>query len=373
MIKGEVKQAQGVRMSTMDYRSHNALNQSMIKTYLSSPKKFYNEFVLGKKRKDKDSAGILLGSLLDSMLVRHRGNLEEFESAFDEEFVLFDGVKGTGQSFILADYIWQITESETNKDGVIESEFLDRFQRAFDRIQREGKYSKKTMEWALEDFSDSEADAWLQSKILSIGKKVVDISLIDKSKRVYTKVMDDDNVRWVFRGNDDIEQINHFTIEWIYNTLFGDSITCKSELDIVHFHHNTKTVRIFDCKGSFDNENFEYSYLKYRYDLQATFYTMAMRWYLDNTPGLEDYTIEPFSFVVLDTSADEMKPLIYVIGNQDLEKVKHGYSVRGYKYDGLYGALEAINWTLKFGIFDISKEAYENRNVVNLEIRYDNR
>lgn len=373
ILKGELKkETPRVESASIDYRSYNALNQSMIKTYLSNPKRFYEEFVLKKKRKEKDTASLLLGSLMDCILVKHRARYEDFERNFEEDFSLFDGIKGSGQAFVLAEEIWNLSQDDLNEDNTFNTNFMDRFERAFAKVQADGKYSKKTLEWALDDFSKSPASEWLKSKFDSVGKKVVDVSLIDKSKKIYDKVMEIDSVKHVFTGNDNIEQIGHFVIDWEYSTLFDDKINCKSELDTVHFDHEKKQCRIFDLKTSYDNENFAFSFLKYRYDLQSLFYTLALRFYLDNN-GMKDYEILPFRFVVLDTSPDNMQPLIYELSNEDLFRAKFNYTVNGYEYEGLFPLMEEINWSLKNGVFDISKEAYENGNIMPLNIAYGNK
>ena len=372
MIKGTLNKVgtQLANVPTFNYRESNSLNQSMIKTYLNNPKKFYKEFVLKEKRKEKDSYSLFVGTLVDNILVKHKGNINEFELNFEEEFSLIEGKKSTSQLFDLADKLFEITVRDSNEENVVTTSFSVRFKESFEAMQALDKFKNKDELKALEMFIDTDAHNYLKNKLANIGKKVVDIKMVEHAKYICEKTLSDQNVSWIFKGNDNIEQINHFVIEWVYETLFGDKINCKSELDIVHFDHEKKTVQIFDNKIAYDNEAFDYAYLKYGYYIQAIFYTYALRYYIDNN-GMKEYTILPFKFVVEDSGLDNMKTLIYECTEKDLSNAVNGFKIRGNHYEGLGGAIEAINWSLSSGIFDISKQAWDNNSKMPLKLIYE--
>lgn len=369
MVKGSVENAV-ITQPNVDYRKLVSLNQSALKLYNKSPSQFKREFVDGQKRKEKDTFSTLLGSLGDFILLECNGDVDEFDGRMDEKFVLFDGIKGSGQGFLLADYIWEYTERDMDEENNVSTSFVERFTEAFNRIQAEGKYSKKTLEWAITDFENSPASEYFTSKLQSIGKKVVDVRMIEKAKNISIQLMQDENTYDIFHPNNDVEVVNHMVVEWIYTTVFGDEIKCKMEADRVHFLHKEKKVQIYDLKFSYDNENLETSYLKYSYYLQAIFYKTGMRWWLDNN-NFEDYTILPFKFIVADTSVDNLRPLVYTISEKDEQAALNGFTVRGWKYPGLYELFESVNWALTSGIFNISMEAFNNKGQMEMKINYE--
>ncbi len=371
MITGKINNPTLLKPPTTDYRKIVAINQSAIKVYDTDPMKFFREFVLKEQRKEKDTFSLLLGTLVDYGVLECRGNEVEFEQNFDKYFTLFEGNKGTGQAFILADYLFEETMKSVNDKGIITCSFVDRFTDAFNRIQADGKYSKKTGEWAIEDFVKSPANDYFSKLMDSIGKKVIDLKLVDKGKQLIKQLLTDDFTCEIFNGNDDKEMLTKFIIEWKYTTLFGDILECKQEVDHLLIDHDKKEVIISDLKCNFDNELFEYSYLKYGYYIQNAFYYLGVKYWLDENK-MKDYTIlDGMRFIVADTSGNNRRPLIYQTTLDDLQKGLNGFYLRGQRYEGVYGLLEAVNWAMATNIFNVTKENFDNNGQCKLNIQYE--
>lgn len=375
MIKGEVKYVPPVQVQNTanltDYRKIVALNQSSLKDYDNDPMKFYKQYVMKESRKEKDSFAILLGSIVDYGVLECRGNENEFEQGFDKYFVLFDGNKGTGQAFLLADYLFQETLNSTNESNVVTTSFETRFADAFARVQADGKYSKKTVEWAIQDFVTSPAKDYFDTLLDSIGKKVVDLKVVDRAKQLIKQLLSDPFTENIFRGNDDKEMYTKFVIEWKYTTLFGDVLDCKQEVDHLLIDHQKKEVIISDLKCNYDNELFEYSYLKYGYYIQNAFYHLGVKYWLKEN-DMADYTIvDGMRFIVADTSGNNRRPLIYWTTKNDLEKGLNGFVLKGQRYNGVYGLLESVNWAMSENIFNITKENYDNNGQCKINIQYE--
>src|SRR5882672_2586510 len=127
MIKG--KQVQPRTFSekpNVNYRKLDALNQSMLKVFDSDPVKFFEEFKLGKPRKQKKNVSFMIGDLVDFYLLECKGDEQELTNRFDEKFALFSGTKGSGQVFVLADYLFEETEASLNEKGEITISFMER-------------------------------------------------------------------------------------------------------------------------------------------------------------------------------------------------------------------------------------------------------
>lgn len=373
MIKGEQrKEIYITDKPVVNYRKIAALNQSMIALFDSEPVAFFEQFKLGRPKKRKPNISMDIGNLVDFFILECRANLEEFENRFDEQFALID-TKGGGQVFELADILFDITEKSLDEKGQSTSSFLTRFEAALAEIQqgKTPKYKGKTVEKALEDF-DTNGKEYFQKRLDNIGKTVVPTSLVEKAKVVAYGLLKDEFTSDVFEEEHEegIEKLTKFPIEWIYTTQSGKKILCKSEVDIIHIDHENKRIYPKDLKTTFDNESFEYSYIKNNYYLQAAFYYMAVaHWGVKS--GLIDYDIMPMEFIVGDTSANNRRPIRYQLDTNDINNGANGFYMRGTYYKGINELIEEISWAEDNDIWNCSKQVFDNKGIMQLSIKYD--
>ncbi len=368
-VKGEIIQQRGqIDRPEVNYRALEALNCSMIKLFDTDPVKFYEQYKLGKKKKESKSTALIIGDIVDFFLLDCRGDEDEFNNRFSEKFALYSGIKGTGQVFYLADELFKISQDQTNDEGLIITPFADRFTEAVQKVQADGKYKGKTEAKILEDFYKDGYD-YFQSLLDNVGKIVIDVSLLDKARTVAEILRNDEFTKDVFEESDELEYFPKFPIEWKYevgNTIFD----CKSELDILKIDHSNKIIQIKDLKTTYDNESFEYTYLKHRYDLQAAFYWFAvMDWRTRN--GFDDYIVEPMEFIVGDTSSNNRRPVRYRTRQEDLEASIKGFTLRGVKYKGLGTLLFEIAWAEKNNIWNASKDLIDANGRFALNLKYE--
>lgn len=372
MIKGEtIKPKDTIIRPDVNYRELGALNCSMIKLFDNDPILFYQQFKLGRKKKDKKNGSLIIGDLVDFYLLDCNGNEEEFHNRFDEKFSLFEGTRGSGQVFLLADALFDITQESLDENNQINRSFEGRFREAFQKLQASDKYKGATEDKALKDFNEN-GEAYFQAKMDNIGKTLVDSEfLLNKAIKIAKTLLTDRFTKDVF--TDDNEHIEHFAkliIEWQYNTSKGQAIDCKSEVDLVKINHLKKIIYPIDLKTNFDNENFEYSYLRYRYDLQAAFYMSAINMW-KNGEGMSEYTVFPMEFVVGDTSINDRRPIRYKLDMKDVTNAIGGYSIRGTKYKGLRQIVDEITWSETNNIWNCSKELIDNDGIAKLNLNYD--
>ena len=370
MIKG--KQIQAVPFidkPNINYRKLDALNQSMLKLFDSDPVKFFEEFKMGKKRKDKKNTALIIGDLVDFYLLECRGDEHEFETRFDERFSLFSGVKGTGQVFILADFLFEETENCINDAGEVTCSFETRFAEAAKRVRAEDKYKGKDDEKILEDFLKNGKE-YFDIKMDSIGKTVVDISLVDKAKLVAQKLKKDEFTKNIFSGNDDMEYITHYPIEFTYKLDDTRSIACKAEVDMMLIDHESRIIQPMDLKTTYDNESFDYMYMKNAYYLQNAFYVKAVReWANEN--DMKNYKVLPMKFVVGDTSSNNRRPLVYTTSDKDIEAGMNGFTLRGVYYRGVSTLIDDIAWAEQNNEWSCSREALNRKGQMTLNINYE--
>lgn len=352
-----------MQVNQIPYRKIDALSASDIKLFNQDRIKFYHQKVLGEKRKEKISDSLTLGTLIDYCLSDCKGSWQEFEQNFDDRFILLSVKKGTGQLFLLADLLYEFTIRDMNEEGNITSSFSIRFEEAFNRLQEQDKFKGKKVEWALEQFKDSEAETYFSENLKAIDKLAVDSWMLDKCKFIVENVLIDDNVKHLFEERENVDNFGKYVVEWEYKGL-----KAKSELDNLTINHNTKEIIITEVKSTWDSEDFERTYLKLRYDLAAIYYYKAIQYTFQDLP---DYTIK-FQFLVVDTSPQGLRPLIYKVSDLDLNNAEFGFKTKsGYYYKGLDELVEEILWCQETQNWRISKEAYENNGILNLNINYE--
>lgn len=372
MIKGkQIKQRDTIDRPSVNYRALDGLNCSMIKLFDSDPVKFFEQFKLGKRKKDSKNTALIIGDIADFFLLDCGGNKDEFDSRFDEKFALFDGVKGSGQVFELVDILFELTVADTDEDGKVTSTFEHRFTEACRKVQAAGKYKGATEDKILADFGNKGYD-YFESLVSNIGKVVVDVSLMDKALRVAELIRDDEFTKDLFvESTEEVEHFPKHVIEWVCEVKGEDkTFPCKSELDLILVNHKKKIIYPKDLKTTYDNENFLYGYVKYRYDLQAAFYYLAVKyWAREN--GMQDYTIEPMEFIVADTSANNRRPIRYQLTAEDMNAALEGYKLRGVEYKGIRTLIKEISWAEDTNNWTVSKDVFDNAGILKLGLQYD--
>lgn len=368
MVGGVERQI--IEKEQVDYRGIiGAINQSMLKVYDEDPADFYNQFVMGNRKQEKDTFATLVGSVTEFLLLECKCNELIFDEKADEQFALWNGVKGSGQAYLLADYMF---EEKLNSE---QSSLEEVMNIGFSRIQREEKYKKKTIEYAFDDLQKKDgvgnsALDYYYFKVGSIGKRVIDENVISKAKEVANMLRNDSFTAHLFdfEGDESSFTQRHvkFPILWKYR-----ENECKSEIDQWWLNQMDGYAIIDDLKCNYDNENFNYSYIKYGYYLQNAFYHLALRWWLDEN-GMKDVEIRNGArFIVGDTSKNKRRPLVYNTNIEDLVAGLEGFTLRGVKYKGIVQLMEEVEWAMENGIFNCNKENYDLKGNINLNIQYE--
>lgn len=106
---------------------------------------------------------------------------------------------------------------------------------------------------------------------------------------------------------------------------------CKGEIDIVHFDHEARTVRVVDIKTTSQFLAFKSSILRYRYDFQLAFYTMALM-----EEDLGEYIILDPQLLVLDSDGF-FSPEVYTVPANF-----NSFEVNGRTYKGVSDAFDLL-------------------------------
>jgi hypothetical protein len=145
--------------------------------------------------------------------------------------------------------------------------------------------------------------------------------------------------------NDVIFETHHeFHINWEDN-----SIKCKSLLDSLTLDFKHKKATIMDLKTTAKLWHFEDSIEMYDYCRQLCYYTMAVKWYLDNelTEDSFEWTFE-YYIIGIDTT-----------GSNEIRVFKIEPGVVEDRKDTIYKALFEIAWHQANNKWEHSREYYE--------------
>jgi hypothetical protein len=105
-----------------------------------------------------------------------------------------------------------------------------------------------------------------------------------------------------------------------------------------------------------------HSVFKYRYDIQAAFYTDALK------SAYPEYTILPFKFIVSDKYCYN-PPLVYTCTEKDLEVGRTGMELAsGTRIKGYQDVMENLIWHQQSGIWDYSREYFINGGEFKLDL-----
>lgn len=355
-------------LPSLSYRELPHLNQSMVKLFSENPVEFVRQHKLGYRPRDrKTSVSMIIGDIVDFYILECQGDESVFDHTHHQKFVLFEGEKGSGQAFVLADELFEVAKECVTEDGKVGCSFDEMFSEAFLRVQAKDKYKGKSEGDALLDFN-KKAYSYYEALMKNVGKTVVEASLLQKAKLVAHTLLEDAWTKNLFQSQPAVEFLPKFAIEWEYE-VDGVTFQCKSELDMLFVDHGKKIIFPKDIKTSYDNEKFLDSYLDFGYYIQAAFYSAAARYWATKN-GMQDYMIEPMEFVVGDTSAACKRPLRYQLSPEDLLAGFTGFTHKGVYYKGLSQLMKEIAWAEKNDTWNVGKAAYESRGVLPLNLTY---
>ena len=178
-------------------------------------------------------------------------------------------------------------------------------------------------------------------------------------------VMDVPESHTVFKGDIEIAYQADITFEL-------EGVECKALPDIVIIDHKKRTVQIVDLKttSSYD-QNVMSSFIKFGYDYQAAWYTLALEAVTEQAGELYGYTVSPsFLFVFIDT-VQGCEPICVKMSELDVDCAING-GIRYGKYrKGILDIFKEYLWHTENDLWDYPMEYYKNDGVFITDI-YDN-
>jgi hypothetical protein len=199
-------------------------------------------------------------------------------------------------------------------------------------------------------FNDEIVWNYIQALVESDGKIILDSETHEKVlTAVATLKTNKFSKKYLFEKDDTFEVIYQLPIVFKYKDRL-----MKAMLDNVVIDHEKKVVYPVDLKTMGEwAENFPYNVSKYRYDLQAEIYTLAITaWVNEHHPG---YEIQLFRFIVVSKNNVE-KVLIFRLNIDEWRAKVNKHRITS--LSTLDEILETYDWYVKNGDYQYPKEMY---------------
>lgn len=318
-----------------DYHSYS----SILNFIEDGPKSLITE-------KKKSTKGLSIGKALDVYM---------FDD-FDKKYYISDlDIKLTSMETTFLDIVEKQTSGELN-DEIIES---DEFRDLCNEIAVENdlfKSDRKGKDGNIKERIDN-ISIVLKDRLKAGSKTVIDPLFYIKIVDMAEKLKNNQYVKDFFNNKNisKYQNLNQITRIFEY-----EGIKFKVILDILHINHENKTIQEVDLKyTSMKGSDFLKSFFKYRYDIQSTLYTLALKDYRDEYIELKEYSIlEPSIVCVNDTE----EPMLYKVTSSDLYDTFYGYEDRHGRYhNGILNIVSDIEFHIKNESFEYPREYYEQK------------
>ena len=289
------------------YKKEFNFSYSSINKLLFSPRMFYNHYVL-KQKEDSTDSHLVIGRVLHCLLLE--------PANFDNQFAVMTSKIPSENNKKIIDNIFRNYLVNQNNTLTLEDYSKDILTHLLTINLHQ---SLKTDQQRLDKILTDENNEYFEFLKLSLGKTVIDQTILDNCKMSLDVIKANDDVRALLQldkiqEDDEIEVYNELIVSMSDKNLpFG----FKGVLDNVVVDHNLKTLFINDLKTSGKSiQDFPESVDYYKYWIQGTIYVMlASEKFLKDK---QDWNVQ-LTFIVID-KYNQVYP--YQVSSESLNKWK---------------------------------------------------
>lgn len=289
------------------YKKEFNFSYSSINKLLFSPRMFYNHYVL-KQKEDSTDSHLVIGRVLHCLLLE--------PANFDNQFAVMTSKIPSENNKKIIDNIFRNYLVNQNNTLTLEDYSKDILTHLLTINLHQ---SLKTDQQRLDKILTDENNEYFEFLKLSLGKTVIDQTILDNCKMSLDVIKANDDVRSLLQldkiqEDDEIEVYNELIVSMSDKNLpFG----FKGVLDNVVVDHNSKTLFINDLKTSGKSiQDFPESVDYYKYWIQGTIYVMlASEKFLKDK---QDWNVQ-LTFIVID-KYNQVYP--YQVSSESLNKWK---------------------------------------------------
>lgn len=360
-------------MTEKEYRALDIDSYSSIKVFLDDRKKYYKKFILKEVIKEEDTPETRFGSLVDCLLFTP----EEYE----ERYCLSLTKIPTGQYGKLVSELWRVTLNSINDAGEVTRSLDSMFEDAYNAVKfnKDGEvvdFKRDSLIEAKGKFLGSDSEAHYKQLRESYGKVIIELSELENAQKVVQELKSNSVTREVInmKTDDRFEVYSQFAIvgeidfsKAPFKGGDGKKYPIKCLIDKLIIDHKKKMIHIYDLKTAWDNENqFQYNYFKYKYYIQmAVYFYLVVEW-KKQRKDIADYAVVHMRFMVAE-STNYKNPLIHTTDGDNFHQAMGGFIIGSKYYPGVVKAIQDLIWHKEKGIWNISKENYENNGIVKIQ------
>lgn len=276
-----------MKMTEQEYHDYPCWSHSMIARYARegfSAIKTIHE-------KTKPTPSMEFGSLVDCMITRPADVEKEY-------FVVYKDIPKAEKEAL--DYLADREYPAETLNGYTFGELKE----ITDECGYQSRWGAETKYNHLSIYND-----YYEAKVK--GKKVVSYSDYEDAYKMAYAISNSENTKDLFKsgtqGNK--EYIYQAKFKITYQTNFGP-VEIKFMPDLIIIDNENRTIQLVDLKTSAQpGYDFSESFLKFRYDIEASLYTYAMQQIMNEHDFYSSYTLLPFLFA--DISRTDMVPVTY--------------------------------------------------------------
>jgi len=345
---------QGKSKTEANYRAVLLDSSSSLKEFSMDRRKYYKKYILSEDVAEKENLAANMGRIVETLLMEP----EEFDGRF---YLSALASAPTGLMLDFVEALYRHSANATDEFGNITREFED--------IARDAYVDsgfKIKFEAVLSKFISSDNELYYQEirEIRSKGLTVVTTKDITNAEKIVEELKKNfataDVVNLVNSSRYEVR--NQFQVEGY----IVDGHLFKSMMDKVVIDHQNKTLQIYDLKCTWSVDNFlEEYYLYRRAYIQALLYWQAGVDMTKNEEELAGYKVEFPKFIVCD-STNYMNPLIYTLGDKDMEDAYMGFEYKGRNYPGVKQLIEDLKWAQENQVWNISRENFISNGQVKI-------
>ena len=294
-----------------EYYALDHLNQSSLKDLLKGIDYFLNNEKNKTKLFYEEKKNFIIGSAVDTILTGEKGEFEKqyYVSKIDNK------LSEVETSIVHKVFDW-VFEEDREYDNLEFSSFTGFIQASIEEHNWQPKWKMQTKINKIIEIAREYFDDLVKSKgkqILSKNeKKTIDDVVTSLTTNNITKEYFDRNN---LEKEKNIDVFYQLPIQFMY-----EGIICKSLIDILVVFKNPITTRIESIQPielktmSGSTLNFDINFRKFRYDIQAAFYNLALEKHFEiekpTRRGYKQIVVKPFKFIVESTS-NVGNPIIY--------------------------------------------------------------
>ena len=319
-----------------EYLESKALSQSMLKKLLVHPQLFLNYTTAMSDELDEPKETTTIGDAVDIILTQG-------DDAFVENFYVTEAEKPTA---MMGTFVWELYINRENSNAE---------QIAYERSGFKIKIDK------VRERYEAEGRMYYESLLEAEGKSTLTIHQYNKIVAIVESLRTNPFTADWINGTDNLEVHKQVVLDFEY-PMNGTNYKCKGLVDLLVIDKTTKMAYPIDIKTSSSATNSWLSmFWKFRYDLQAAFYSYGIR-HTKSLKALGFEEIHPFRFIV-ENQDYPGNPLIYEMGST-LEQLgrlggKHEYR----EYEGFHQALQRYDWHVKNDLWQYKMEDYINNGI----------